>query len=142
MASRQVDFVVKIINFEFMMMLGFLKNYKKCEHPNISPAHDEAYCPDCGEYVKNTWYLTRCSCCRIKRKSVLKNGEITPVAKFCSNCGNSGFQIEKIERINFIDIPYAVLVKETIKRVGINTNQVWVDEFDKEEIRLLGLRKN
>ena len=61
---------------------------RKCRHEKVSPCEDFAYCPDCGELIENRWYITRCSCCGLKIKAVLKNGEVIPEEKFCHNCGS------------------------------------------------------
>ena len=37
---------------------------------------------------KNEWYVTRCACCGVKLKTNLRNGDIFPQHKFCSNCGH------------------------------------------------------
>ena len=71
----------------------------KCTHDRIRPDIEQAYCPDCG----------------VKMKAICKNGEIIPQNHYCSNCGSEEFSVEKIEKINFIDINFAVLVKQEIE---------------------------
>ena len=75
---------------------------KECQHLKVSPDKDASYCPDCGKYVENKWYLTRCSCCNVKLKTTMKFGEIVPEQKYCPNCGCNHFYIQEINSINFI----------------------------------------
>ena len=82
----------------------FFFKKKKCTHPKVSPDKDAQYCPDCGEYIENNWYLTRCSCCNVKLVSIAKYDDIMPTTKFCPNCGCTHYYVQKIEKINFIDM--------------------------------------
>ena len=119
----------------------FFHRKKECTHSKVSPDKEAGYCPDCGKYIENKWYLTRCSCCNIKRKSVTKFGQIMPETKYCPNCGSEHFYIEKINTINFIDINFAVLVKEVNEERSKNRTQSWL-ERECEPIKLLGLNLN
>jgi len=101
---------------------------KKCTHKNVPKSVEEAYCPDCGELVKNSWYMARCSVCNVKRKAHITGNIIVSDTKFCPNCGGQHIEIEKIERLNFIDISYAIHVQEIIKEVPIAQNIVWADK--------------
>ena len=38
-----------------------------------------------------------------------------PEANFCHNCGGHEYIVEKLPKINFIDINYAVLVQRVVK---------------------------
>ena len=109
----------------------FLPNVNtQCQHDKVRPDLDQAYCPDCGKLIKNEWYVTRCSCCGVKMKAMVKNGEIVPQEHFCTNCGSNEYSIEKIEKINFIDINFAALVKkevETYKRC--DTTKCWEEKM-------------
>lgn len=87
----------------------------KCQHEKISPEVEQGYCPDCGKLIKNEWYITRCSCCGVKMKAMVRNGEIVPQHHFCGNCGSENFKVEKLEKINFIDINFAALVKREVE---------------------------
>lgn len=86
----------------------------KCTHDNVSPEVEYAYCPDCGKLIKNEWYITRCNCCGVKMKAMVKNGQIVPQNSFCSNCGKHDYTVELLEKINFIDINFAALIKKEI----------------------------
>ena len=78
------------------MFLTNLFNFKKtCNHEKINPDLDFGYCPDCGKLVKNEWYVTRCSCCGVKMRAIIKGEEILPQNNFCINCGCHDFYIEK-----------------------------------------------
>lgn len=115
----------------------FFKKNTQCVHNRVSPEIEAQYCPDCGKYVENKWYMTRCGCCNIKRKTLVKGNKIQPYTKFCPNCGASQFYLELIPSINFIDINFAVLVKE-INEAHISTqSQIWF-ERDPEPMKLLG----
>lgn len=105
----------------------FLPNFSiKCAHDKIRPDAEQAYCPDCGKLIKNEWYITRCSCCGVKMKAIIKNGEVVPQEHFCSNCGGEDFTVEKVEKINFIDINFAVLVKKEVEAERFcNTVKCW-----------------
>lgn len=118
--------------------MEFFKKNKTCIHSQIKPDIDCAYCPDCGELVENQWYLVRCACCGIKLRGILKNGEIVPEKHFCHNCGTKDYIIERIDKINFIDISYAVLVKAVVNSEFTEYTQSWVDTNQKaNNIRLL-----
>ncbi len=110
------------------MIIDYLFNLKKsCEHSKVRPDVDYAYCPDCGELIENQWYLVRCACCGIKLPGIIKNGMIIPERNYCHNCGNHDFTVERINKINFIDIRYAVLLKTVVKTDIKNYTQSWVD---------------
>lgn len=83
-----------------------------CKHEKIPPDVDFAYCPDCGKLVYCNWYMIRCACCNIKREAVLKWGKISPVTKFCMNCGEKKFEVIKLEKLTFIDLKFAIYKKE------------------------------
>ena len=102
-------------------------NYNECLHENITPDMDCGYCPDCGKYVENQWFITRCSCCGIKQKAIVLKGKVSAGVKFCKNCGNSSFVVEKLSKINFVDIHYAALIKQIIKNKRPNFIQSWVE---------------
>lgn len=109
-------------------MLGYLfKKRNECFHPQISPDVYAGYCPDCGEYVENQWFMARCSCCGIKHKTIVCRGQIRPVNKYCTNCGSRVYEVEKLEKINFIEINYAVIIKKSINNAKKSFIQTWVE---------------
>lgn len=108
-----------------MTIMNFFKFNKTCEHAKVRPDVEFAYCPDCGELVENQWYLVRCACCGIKLPGIIKNGEIVPERNFCHNCGIRDFVVERIDKINFIDIRYAVLLKAVVKSNIKSYTQSW-----------------
>ncbi len=111
------------------MILNNIFNFKKiCEHLNVSPEVDYAYCPDCGELVENQWYLVRCACCGVKLPGIIKNGVVIPEKHYCHNCGCKDFVVERINKINFIDIRYAVLVKAIVDSDIKDYTQSWVNK--------------
>lgn len=109
------------------MFLTNLFNFKKaCLHEKITPDMECGYCPDCGKFVRNEWYITRCACCGVKLKTNARNGEIFPQNHYCTNCGSKEFTIEKLPSINFIDINFAVLQKKVVEEdLKVNTTQCW-----------------
>lgn len=110
-----------------MFYLFELFNKPSCLHEKITPDMFAGYCPDCGEYVENHWYMTRCTCCGIKQKTVFLRGNISPETKYCRNCGSNAFSTEKINKINFVDIHYAVILKQVIDNKKRNFIQTWVE---------------
>ena len=74
---------------------------KKCTHPKVPIEDDIGYCPDCGELVENHWYITRCSCCGVKQRATIRDGEVVPEEGFCHNCGSRAYQVEEIEKRNY-----------------------------------------
>lgn len=110
-----------------MLLLDFFKKQKVCTHNHVRPEVDFSYCPDCGELIENQWYLVRCACCGVKLRGVFKNGSIVPEKHFCHNCGTGEFVVERIDKINFIDISYAVLIKAVVSNNDYHNTQSWVD---------------
>ncbi|MBO6087786.1 hypothetical protein J6P92_05510 [bacterium] len=105
-----------------------LLNFNRvCNHTHVSPEVDFAYCPDCGELIENQWYLVRCACCGVKLRGMVRNGEIVPEKHFCHNCGTREYVVERINKINFVDISYAVLIKSVVQNEDIDITQSWVD---------------
>jgi len=105
----------------------FLSSFSTgCFHDKVRPDVEQAYCPDCGKLIKNEWYITRCSCCGVKMKAMVQNGQIVPQEHYCSNCGGENFIVEKVEKINFIDINFAALMRREVQeeKVG-NTIRCW-----------------
>lgn len=110
-----------------MIILEFFKKNRTCSHSKVKADVDFAYCSDCGELIENQWYLVRCACCGVKLRGIIKNGEIVPENHFCHNCGTREFVVERIDKINFIDISYAVLVKAVVHNNEYSYTQSWVD---------------
>lgn len=100
---------------------------KTCQHNSITPDMEAGYCPECGKYIENEWYITRCSCCGVKLKTVSVKGEIRPQYHYCSNCGGEEYIVEKLDKINFIDINFAVLQKKEVDNnlKTANATQCW-----------------
>ena len=121
-----------------MTILEFFKLNKTCEHSRVRPDVDFAYCPDCGELIENQWYITRCSCCGVKHKSIVKNGKIIPADNYCHNCGSSEFTVERLPQINFFDVNFAVVVKKVFcSKNRESYTQSWVDAKQEADIQKL-----
>ena len=103
---------------------------KKCRHEKVAPNIDFGYCPDCGKAIRNNWYIARCACCGLKLVTIERDGIVTPQNKFCTNCGSHDYIIEKLENINVININYAVLIREEIKKQEslYTTTQCWQEK--------------
>ena len=110
-----------------MIIMEFFNKKNKCKHDKFSPDKDIGYCPDCGELIENQWFILRCACCGVKVKAMIRNGTIVPVEKHCTNCGMAEFNVEKLEKVNFINVNYAVLMKKTVKSENFSFTQSWVD---------------
>lgn len=110
-----------------MFLLDLFRRKKECQHTKVTPDKDFSYCPDCGELIENRWYITRCACCGVKLKAVIKNNNVIPDEHFCHNCGSSRFLVERVDKINFIDINYAVLVKVPVYPSFDEVTQSWIE---------------
>lgn len=110
-----------------MILLELFKKNRICTHDRVRIDSDFSYCPDCGELIENKWFITRCSCCGVKLKATIRNGEVVPENHYCKNCGSQEFKVERIDKINFINIDYAVLVKDIVKPMVSSKIQTWVD---------------
>ena len=104
----------------------FIKN-RVCTHDRIRPDLDFCYCPDCGQLIENQWFITRCACCGVKLKATIRNGEVVPEEHFCKNCGAKNFVVEKLDKINFLNIDYAVIMKKVVTPDVDSEIQSWVD---------------
>lgn len=111
-----------------MYWLSILFNMKKCTHDKLGLYSGRFYCPDCGEYVENQWYLVRCSCCGVKRIAITKGTTVLPKDLFCSNCGEKEYYIEKLEHVNFIDINYATVLQTSLNLCSKSFTQAWVEK--------------
>lgn len=116
-----------------------IKELFKCRHKNAVLNTDEGYCPDCGKYLKKSYYIVRCACCDIKRTAKKNFDEIVPVDKFCTNCGAKDFIIEKCDKLNIVDVNYAIEVKEAVDEIPFENNiEIWVESenIEKEENKI------
>ena len=105
------------------MFLTNLFNLKKeCIHSHVAPNLESAYCPDCGKLIKNEWYITRCSCCGVKLKSIKQNNNIVPQFNYCCNCGSKEYVIEKLDKIEY------AIIREYME----NTNYIFLLIFKYE----------
>lgn len=112
-----------------MFLLDLFRGHNTCTHDGVSPNEKFSYCPTCGELVENEWFITRCACCGIKQRAIIKNGEIIPETNFCHNCGSNEYVVEKLDRINFIDINYAVLIKSIVPEERFDeVTQCWEEK--------------
>ena len=100
---------------------------KKCTHDKLGLYSRCGYCPECGEYIENQWYLVRCSCCGVKRIAITKGTKILPKDTFCSNCGEQEYYIEKLNQVNFIDINYATVIQSIKSSNNQDFTQTWIN---------------
>lgn len=108
-----------------------------CSHDKVTLSMKSGYCPDCGDYVENHWYISRCECCGFKQKSLVRFGRVLTDAKFCKNCGSSAFVLEEINDLDIVSVNYAVSMKRTVSRIRKNVIQTWIDENCYTPIKLL-----
>jgi len=119
-----------------LYLVDIVFNCKKCRHTRALLNTNEGYCEDCGVYLKKYYYVLRCSCCSHKREAARaafgKKEEIVPVSKFCPVCGGKDFIIEKYEKLNLVDINYAIEIKEAFHEDCDHTSHttVWVEMPD------------
>ena len=125
-----------------MLLTEFIKSLRGCRHEKVRIESNGAYCPDCGQYVVIKWYLVRCSCCGVKRVAYLDlNDNVKPVEKFCPNCGEVHTYVEEIQKINFVDINFAVHKKEVVEQhVSAAQTQLWTEPNDTNEQSVIGLK--
>ena len=109
---------------KWSQILGFSK---ECKHNKVPVDVEYYYCPDCGELIENQWYLVRCASCGLKEIATVKNGEIVPVDNFCHNCGSREYNIERLPKIDCININYAVHIKAIVKNEFDEYSQSWID---------------
>ena len=121
-------------------MFSLFHAQKQCSHPNITPENPIAYCGECGELVEINWYLLRCERCTKKRLSYLKNKELVPQEKYCTNCGGKHYTKEKLEKLSFFDVYFAVPVKTIVEQEHYQDRiQTWVDIHKEANIAYLFL---
>ncbi len=115
------------------ILIKFIQSKNKCKHKNALQFQNEGYCPDCGQYLVKNYYLIRCARCDIKREAKLAWGEIVPKDKYCANCGETEFYIEKLDSISFIDSKYAIYLKEIANEIkNLHPHaQIWVEKEEK-----------
>ena len=123
----KIDFKKNIITNACMRWSKLFGIEKKCSHEHVPIDADFYYCPDCGELIENQWFLVRCASCGLKEIATIKNGEVVPANQFCHNCGAKGYIVERIEKIDCININYAVLIKQAVKNETDSYTQSWVD---------------
>ena len=64
-----------------------------------------------------------------------------PEANFCHNCGGHEYIVEKLPKINFVDINYAVLVKQAVKESTVQEfTQCWAEKNTNKQLLLQQLR--
>ena len=75
------------------------------------------------------------------QKTIILKEKISTTTKFCRNCGNNSFIVEKINKINFIDINYAIVIKTIFNNKKASFTQSWVDATGNYPPRLLTDKK-
>ncbi len=122
------------------ILLQFFKSQKNCSHKNALINCDIGYCPDCGEYLEKNYYIIRCARCDKKRQAKYLLDNIVPIEKYCAHCGESSYIVEKIDKINFVDVNFAICLKEPILMDLDPTSTIWVEE-DKRNAQIKKIAK-
>lgn len=99
-----------------------------CKHDKVTLSIKAGYCPDCGDYVENRWYISRCNCCGLKQKSHIRFGKIVTDEKFCKNCGSNAFIYEELNNLDIVNVQYAVSLKNVIAVKRNSFIQTWIDQ--------------
>ena len=63
----------------------------------------------------------------MKIKATIKNGEVVPECHYCKNYDGKEYRVERIEKINFINVDYAVLINDIVKPTVSAKIQTWID---------------
>lgn len=108
-----------------------------CKHDKITPDMNAGYCPDCGEYVENHWYISRCECCGVKQKALVRNGKVITQTHFCKNCGSDSFISEELETLDIVSVNYAVVLKKAVETKKQSMVQTWIERNNYTPIKLL-----
>lgn len=111
--------------------------FNQCSHPQITPEIKAGYCPDCGEYVENHWYITKCKCCGNKQITVIRGGFIVPLNRFCKNCGSHKFVVEEIETPDIVTINYATVKKVSQTHSATEVLQTWIEKNTPQSLKLI-----
>ena len=125
-------------------MLNLMKMFNECKHEKVSYFVKASYCPDCGQYIENKFFIVRCSCCNIKRLGVIRGDKIVPEYGFCHNCGSDKYYVEELSGPNYFDLDYLVIKKEAktvIPYSGHPSTQVWVETPKQKQKLLLSVKK-
>lgn len=117
-------------------MINF-KMTSSCSHEKITADMIAGYCPDCGDYVENHWYISRCECCGIKQTARVVRGRVSASTRYCRNCGSSSFKNEELETIDLVNINYAVVLKQAVAVRKQSIIQTWLDNYTYSPIKLL-----
>ena len=91
-----MNFTENIIN---LTKIFFPSLETKCTHSKIQPDIEQAYCPDCGKLIQNEWYVTRCRCCGVKMKAMVKNGQIIPQNHYRSHTYMDALAIYALQKL-------------------------------------------
>ena len=114
-----------------------LSIFGHCTHSKITPDIKAGYCPDCGEFVENHWYITKCKCCGRKHITVIRGGFVVPLNKFCKNCGSKSYTVEEIETPDIVTINYAIVQKKTQNRTVQTILQTWIEKNTPPVLKLI-----
>ncbi|MCM1339443.1 MAG: hypothetical protein NC191_07210 [Muribaculaceae bacterium] len=118
-----------------MQWSDIFKFSQKCNHPNVPLDEDIAYCPDCGELIENHWYIARCACCGVKQRATIRNDEVVMEEAFCRNCGSHEYKIEEIEKIDCININYAIVLRKIVENEIQEYTQSWLDAMQTSDYK-------
>lgn len=86
---------------------------KECAHERVSQHKHGAFCPDCGYQIRMMWAIVRCRTCGVKRlPKPGMDGRVSPLYKYCQDCGAVEYRIIKKEKIHAHEMAFALSCRE------------------------------
>ena len=63
----------------------------------------------------------------MKEVATVRNGEVVPLENFCHNCGSKGYVVERLEKLDCININYAIVVRKVVEDEVKEYTQSWLE---------------
>ena len=63
----------------------------------------------------------------MKERATIRKDEVVPENGFCNNCGSKAYIIEEIEKIDCININYAIVVRKVVEDEVKEYTQSWLE---------------
>lgn len=84
-----------------------------CRHPHLPLAEGKAYCAHCGQGVIARWTVLRCQGCHTRRPAQYWLNTLTPKERYCHQCGETAYQLTRLEQPAFYQLEHALLILAT-----------------------------